>query len=175
MYYDARSTTHQKYHCHFLCLPSQINGRNAVQTPRLLGTVLLSQICDGQISPRISRLTIPARHNFPLSPKNPTDPHPAVCLHIFPRILSPLSSELHVPRISHPFNLLAPDFCLILAHPVHKMWIIQEPNTSELWNKLHFEKEKKRTVHTKFKIFSTYICWIYKMQRLEVSGAVWQL
>ena len=23
-----------------------------------------------------------------------------------------------------------------------------------------------------FKIFSTYICWIYKMQRLEVSGAV---
>ena len=23
-----------------------------------------------------------------------------------------------------------------------------------------------------FKIFSTYICWIYKIQRLEVSGAV---
>ena len=32
---------------------------------------------------------------------------------------------------------------LILAHPVYKMWIIQEPNTLELWNKLHFEKEKK--------------------------------
>ena len=40
-------------------------------------------------------------------------------------------------------NLLAPElFFLILAHPVYKMWIIQEPNTLELWNKLHFEEEK---------------------------------
>ena len=54
------------------------------------------------------------------------------------------------------FNLLAPElfFFLILAHPVYKIWIIQEPNTLELWNKLHFE-EKKRTVYTVFKIFST--------------------
>jgi len=29
----------------------------------------------------------------------------------------------------------------------------------ELWNKLHFEEEK-RTVYTMFKIFGTYICWI---------------
>ena len=27
--------------------------------------------------------------------------------------------------------------------PVYKMWIIQEPNTSELWNKLHFEEGEK--------------------------------
>jgi len=32
-------------------------------------------------------------------------------------------------------------FFLILAQPVYKMWIIQEPNTLELWNKLHFEEE----------------------------------
>jgi hypothetical protein len=57
-------------------------------------------------------------------------------------------------------NLSAPElFFLILAQPVYKMWIIQEPNMLELWNKLHFE-EKKRTVYTMFKIFSTYICWI---------------
>ena len=59
-------------------------------------------------------------------------------------------------------NLLAPElllFFLILAHPVYKMWIIQETNTLELWNKLHFEG-KKRRVYTMFKIFSTYICWI---------------
>jgi len=31
---------------------------------------------------------------------------------------------------------------LILAHPVYKMWIIQEPNTLELWNKPNFEEEK---------------------------------
>ena len=31
---------------------------------------------------------------------------------------------------------------LILAHTVYKMWIIQEPNTLELWNKLHFEGGK---------------------------------
>ena len=29
-------------------------------------------------------------------------------------------------------------FFLILAHTVYKMWIIQEPNMLELWNKLHF-------------------------------------
>jgi len=44
--------------------------------------------------------------------------------------------------------------------PVYKMWIIQEPNTLELWNKLHFEERKKRRVYTMLKIFSTYICWI---------------
>ena len=32
---------------------------------------------------------------------------------------------------------------LILAHPVQEMWIMQEPNTLELLNKLHFEEEKK--------------------------------
>jgi len=60
------------------------------------------------------------------------------------------------------FKLLAPElfFFLILAHSVYKMWIKQEQNTLELWNKLHFEEKKKRTVYPVFKIFSTYICWI---------------
>ena len=49
---------------------------------------------------------------------------------------------------------------LILAHSVYKMWIIQEPNTLELWNKLHFEGKKNQRVYTMFKIFTTYICWI---------------
>jgi len=38
-------------------------------------------------------------------------------------------------------------FFYILAHPVYKMWIIQEPNTLELWNKLQFEEEKKKSIH----------------------------
>ena len=38
-------------------------------------------------------------------------------------------------------------FFLILAHPVYKMWIIQEPNTLELWNKLHFEDEKAESIY----------------------------
>ena len=38
-------------------------------------------------------------------------------------------------------------FFLILAHPVYKMRIIQEPNTIELWNKLHFEEEKTESIH----------------------------
>ena len=64
-------------------------------------------------------------------------------------------------KVYGSFILLAPElFFLILAHSVYKMWIIQEPNTSELWNKLHFEDRKKRRVYTMFKIFSTYICWI---------------
>ena len=45
-------------------------------------------------------------------------------------------------------NLLAPElFFLILAHPVYKMWIIQESNTLELWNKLHFEEKKTENIH----------------------------
>ena len=53
------------------------------------------------------------------------------------------------------------NYSLNFSTPVYKMWIIQEPNTLELWNKLNFEeREKKRTVYTTFKIFSTYICWI---------------
>ena len=45
-------------------------------------------------------------------------------------------------------NLLAPEFFfLILAHPVHKMWIIQEPNMLELWNKLHFEEKETESIY----------------------------
>jgi len=45
-------------------------------------------------------------------------------------------------------NLLAPElFFSILAHPVYKMWIIQEPNTLELWNKLHFQEKKTESIH----------------------------
>ena len=46
------------------------------------------------------------------------------------------------------FNLLAPElFFLILAHSVYKMWIIQEPNMLDLWNKLHFEEEKMESMY----------------------------
>ena len=38
-------------------------------------------------------------------------------------------------------------FFLILEHPVYKMWITQEPNTLELWNKLHFEEEKTESIY----------------------------
>ena len=45
-------------------------------------------------------------------------------------------------------NLLAPElFFLILAHSVYKMWIIQEPNKSELWNKVHFKEKKAESIH----------------------------
>ena len=45
-------------------------------------------------------------------------------------------------------NRLAPEllFFLILAHPVYKMRILQEPNTLDLWNKLHFEEEKTESI-----------------------------
>ena len=39
------------------------------------------------------------------------------------------------------------NFFLILAHPVYKMWIIQEPNTLELWNKLHFEEKETEYIY----------------------------
>ena len=37
-------------------------------------------------------------------------------------------------------------FFKILAHPVYKMWIIQEPNKLELWNKLHFKEKKTESI-----------------------------
>ena len=27
------------------------------------------------------------------------------------------------------------------------MWLIQEPNTLELWNKLHYEEDKTESIH----------------------------
>jgi hypothetical protein len=45
-------------------------------------------------------------------------------------------------------NLLEPKLIfLILAHPVYKMWIIQEPNTLELWNKPNYEEEKAESIY----------------------------
>ena len=38
-------------------------------------------------------------------------------------------------------------FFLILAHPVYKMWIKQEPNKLELWNKLYFEEKETESVY----------------------------
>ena len=37
-------------------------------------------------------------------------------------------------------------FFLILAHPVYKIWLIQEPNKLALWNKLHFEEKKTESI-----------------------------
>jgi len=48
----------------------------------------------------------------------------------------------------HHINLLAPElFFFILAHSVYKMWILQEPNMLDLWNKLHFEEEKTQSIY----------------------------
>ena len=45
-------------------------------------------------------------------------------------------------------KLLVPElFFLILAHPVYKMWIIQEPNMLELWNKMHFEEKETESIY----------------------------
>ena len=71
-------------------------------------------------------------------PSNTVKPFKAqVLVHLF-------SSHVFVVSL----NLLEPEvFFLILAHPVNKMWIIQEPNTLELWNKLHFEEEKTDSIY----------------------------
>ena len=49
--------------------------------------------------------------------------------------------------VAERVDLLAPELFFYLAHPVYKMWIIQEPNRLELWNKLHFEEEKTDSIH----------------------------
>ena len=56
---------------------------------------------------------------------------------------------LKLPPVCNCFTLtFGPGIILlILAHPVYEMWIIQEPNTLELWNKLHFERDKKGSIY----------------------------
>ena len=57
-------------------------------------------------------------------------------------------SQINPTRCTILFNLLAPElFFLILAHSVYKMWISQEPNKLELWNKLHFKEKKTESIH----------------------------
>jgi hypothetical protein len=46
----------------------------------------------------------------------------------------------------NPFNLLAPEFFNFLAHPICKMWIIQEPKKVALWNKRRFEEKEMESV-----------------------------
>ena len=61
--------------------------------------------------------------------------------------LRPLRTHVLISTHS-PFNLLAPELIfLILAHPVYKMWIIQEPIMLELKNKLYFEEEKTESIY----------------------------
>ena len=39
------------------------------------------------------------------------------------------------------------NYFLKFSTPVYKVWIIQEPNKLELWNKLHFEEEKTESIY----------------------------
>ena len=56
--------------------------------------------------------------------------------------------KIRIAAATFKVNFLAPElFFLILAHPVYKMLIIQETNTLELWNKLHFEEEKTESIY----------------------------
>ena len=75
----------------------------------------------------------------------------------------------------YTINLLAPEFFffLILAHSVYTMWIIQKPNTLDLWNKLHFQEEKNGEYIPCLKYsVPIFVEQIYKMQHLGVIGAV---
>ena len=60
----------------------------------------------------------------------------------------PSHGTTSAPVKQQTLNLLAPElFFLILAHTVYKMWIIQEPNKLELWNKLHFKEKKTESIN----------------------------
>ena len=92
-----------------------------------------------------------------LSPPLPSKPqHKTACP----------STTLHADTVEeHHVTFWCRNFFLMLAHPVYKMWIIQEPNMLELWNKLHFEKEKNREYIPCLKYsVPIFVEQIYKMQ-----------
>jgi hypothetical protein len=39
------------------------------------------------------------------------------------------------------------NYFLKFSTPVYKVWITQEPNKLELWNKLHFEEEETDSIY----------------------------
>ena len=49
------------------------------------------------------------------------------------------------------------NYFLNFSTPVYKMWIIQEPNTLELWNKLHFEEIKTEIIYHVLNIQYLYL------------------
>ena len=73
---------------------------------------------------------------------------PSSPLWLLVRVLSARKREvfLKVPRAPVLLNLLAPELFNFIT-PCALMWIIQEPNTLELWNKVHFEEEKKESIY----------------------------
>jgi hypothetical protein len=58
------------------------------------------------------------------------------CKHFSTRLLKPISLLSFWHR----------NFFNFLAHPVYKMWIIQEPKKVSLWNKRHFEEKEMEGV-----------------------------
>ena len=61
-------------------------------------------------------------------------------------------------------------YIYILAHPVRKMWIIQEPKKIALWNKRHFEEKNGECAACLKCSILIFVEKIYKMQNLEGSG-----
>jgi hypothetical protein len=60
-------------------------------------------------------------------------------------------------------------YIYILAHPVCKMWITQEPKKVALWNKRHFEEKNGQCAACLKYLVFIFVEKIYKMQRLEGS------
>jgi len=71
------------------------------------------------------------------------------------------------------FNLLAPElFFSILAHPVYTMWIIQEPNMLNYETNCILKRKNGEYIPCLKYSVPIFVEQIYKMQRLDVSGAV---
>ena len=49
------------------------------------------------------------------------------------------------------------NYFFYFSTPVYKMWIIQEPNMLELWNKLHFEEKKTDSIYYVYNIQYLYL------------------
>jgi len=62
-------------------------------------------------------------------------------------ILSKNSGWLYNPPNLLLLTFRSRNYFFNFSTPVHKMWIIQEPNMLELWNKQHFEEEKTDSIH----------------------------
>jgi len=88
------------------------------------------------------------------------------------KIQNAVTRLIYCAYFKNSLNLLAPEFYIkILAHPVCKMWILQEPKKVAIWNKRHFEeKNRECAACLKYSVLIFVEKNIYKMQHLEGSG-----
>ena len=102
----------------------------------------LDQLCSAMFTVRNASVCLNTYRGVGVGASEPLYIHALSRPELFPSISIDVSLKIH-----SYLTFWRRNYFLILAHAVYKMWIIQEPNMLELWNKLHFEEEETESIY----------------------------